>query len=893
LNDDQSNQNVNSGQQQRQLIQQQQQFQSSVGEMRSASPTGRFFDPYAAPPGLYDEIRDASGQLRPQWSGIDQALGSLSPEVFQRRLTQIRRFMHQNGIVFSSYGDPNDRKNHLQLDPIPQLIDAATWETISAGLQQRAQVYNLLLEDIYGPQKLLTGGVIPPNVIYNHPYFDPSFEDVKPAGDRHLHFYAAELVRSPAGKWWVVADRSDAPGGSGFALENRLAISRTFSNVFRDANAHRLAGYFIQMKDFLNSLGTTNRSAPHVVMLTAGTGSASYFEDAYLSQYLNITLVESPDLTVRKNRVMMKTLGGLIPIDVIYRRQHCVGFDPLEQGTTGPGIAGILQVARSGNVAISNPIGSGLVESPIFMTFLPRICQALLGTELKLPGVGAWWGGDESSLKLIRDRIDELELVAAYRTRTQYGSRIKADNNTDNLSRAEKLALLDKAPHLWCGKERILRSSSSVWTDGALTPEYLSLRTYLVANSHKTNRRAGDTDSDTSPDEYTVMPGGLSRLTDTPDEPIRRPFQGGGVKDCWVLSDEPVEAVSLLDSSRSGKDSHRNDHYISSRTADNFCWLGRYLERCDATARLVRAVLKRLTGESRPSEVRELPSLVRALAAEGGVDAGYAVPELRRQLPDLEKTITDCFVDDKEPNSLRSLVDQFYFVGTEVREMLSSDAWRIIQHVREGFLIERFSDCDLSEHTEITNEFLVDLAALSGFISESMTRTHGFRFLNIGRRIERALQIIRLVKNCFLYKTQINDELLEATLEVADSLMTYRARYQSNLDLENVLMLMLTDDDNPRSLVYQLISLNQSVQSLPILVKTKTLATHQRLSMEALHCARMVQMPELCKLDGAGRHHGLQDLCSSMESILPQLSVSISNQYFIHSGPILQMNELG
>lgn len=865
----------------------QQQFQTSVSHASPAATPGRFFDGYVAPANLYDEIRDANGLVRPQWLGIEESLGRLSPEVFQRRLQQIRRFVHQNGIVFSSYGDPDDRKNHLQLDPIPQLIDTATWKSISEGLKQRAMVYDLLLADLFGAQTLLTTGVIPPHAVFEHPYFEPAFEDVPPAGGKFLHFYAAELVRSPQGTWWVMSDRSDAPGGSGFALENRLAISRTFPNEFRDANVHRLANYFIEMKDMLRSLGTTNRSSPHVVMLTAGTGSASYFEDAYLAQYLNITLVESSDLTVRRNRVMLKTLGGLIPIDVIYRRQHCVGLDPLEQGTVGPGIAGILQVARSGNVAISNPAGSGIVESPIFMTFLPRICQALLGTDLKLPGVASWWGGEPESLKIIRSRIDELELVAAYRTRTQYGSKPPPISGTTNLSREEKLTLLEKSPHLWCAQERVLRSSSSVFNDGALTPEYLSLRTFLVA---KTSSVTGQLNA--AEDGYTVMPGGLSRVTDTPDEPIQRPFEGGGVKDCWVISDQPVKQLSLLENSRSDNDTHRDEYYLSSRTADNFCWLGRYLERCDATARLVRSVLRRLTGETRPSEVRELPSLVRALAAEGGVDAGYAVPELRRQLPDLEKTITDCFIDRKEPNSLRSLVDQFYYVGTEVRERLSSDAWRIVQHVREGFRVQRFTNTDLAEHTEITNELLVDLAALSGFISESMTRTHGFRFLNIGRRIERTLQIIRLVKNCFLFKRLINDEILVATLEVADSLMTYRSRYQSHLDLENVLTLMLIDEENPRSLAFQLASLNQSVQALPLLTKTKSLATHQRLSMEALHVARMLQMPRLCELDDEGRHSGIQEVCTEMETILPQLSISISNQYFIHSGPIHQMNQI-
>ena len=884
------NPNGSNNQQQFQQQQQpqQQQLQATTQGLLSASVQTKLFDSYSSAPNTYDEVRTADGMLRPQSAKFEEAVGPIDPELFQRRQMQIRRFVHQNGIVFSSYGDPSDRKNHLQLDPIPQIIDAGTWEQITTGLKQRALVYNLLLEDIFGPQKLLSTGVVPPSVVYDHPYFDPAFEDIRPAGGKHLHFYAAELVRCREGLWRVIADRSDAPGGGGFALENRLAISRTFPTEFRAMNAQRLACYFIAVKEMLTTLCPNRLASPQKVILSAGTGSASYFEDAYLSQYLNIPLVECSDLTVRQNRVMHKTLGGLIPIDIIFRRQHCIGLDPLEQGTTGPGVAGILQVARTGNVAISNPPGSGIVESPVFRALLPQISQALLGTDLSLPGIDCWWGGDTNSLHTIRNRIDELDLIPAYRIRTAYDGTKSGSSDGGVMSRDEKLAALNTAPHLWCASERALRSSTSVWKDGSLKTGYLSMRTFAVANKGFITGAVGDLE-----DGYTVMNGGLSRVTDTPDEPIQRPFEGGGVKDCWIISDEPVDQVSLLDANRVSTENYQDHDHLSSRTADNFCWLGRYLERCDATARLVRSILKRLTGEARPVDVRELPPLVRALAAEGGVDAGYAVPELRRHLPDLEKTIADCFINRYEPNSLRSLVDQFYFVGTEVRERLSSDAWRIIQQLREGFHIDRFTNCDLAEHTEITNELLVDLAALSGFVSESMTRNYGFRFMNIGRRTERALQIIRLVKNCFVYKNHVNDDVLVATLEVADSLMTFRSRHQSNLNLENVLSLMLIEEQNPRSLAYQLVALDQSVHALPMLSKSISLPAHHRLSMEALHTVRMLEASKLCETDKVGRHTGIESICRTMETILPKLSNSISNQYFVHSGPMNQMNQIG
>lgn len=861
-------------QQQQNQMQQQQQQHSAAASPSAAAQAGLLQDYVPADQGFNENV-DESHQVRRHWKKLDGLLGKVGRDGMDRRLKQIRRTIHQNGIAFSSYGDPSDRERHLQLDPLPQLIPADEWKRIDVALKQRASLLNLMLADLYGARTLLSEGVLPPEVLFEHPHYQVPYHELPPPAGKHLHFYGAELFRSPTGDWWVMSDRTDSPGGSGFALENRLAISRAFAGEFRRCSVRRLAPFFIALREQLSSLAPQNRENPHIAILSAGLGSASYFEDSFLAKYLGFTLVETKDLVVRSGRVMLKTLAGLTPIDVIMRRQQGNQLDPLELGGGAPGVAGILQVIRDGNVAIASAPGSGLVESPVFMAFMPRVCQAMLGTDLMLPGVATYWGGEASSLEIILDTIDDISLLPAFRQRTIIGVPQSAHKSLEpqKLSRSERIELVRKNPSAWVGQERVVRSSAAVWDRGKVGSGYVSMRAFLVAKG----------------DSWHSMPGGLSRITDFPSDPVRTPFRGGGAKDVWVLSDGPVEQVSLVKAFDEPLAAQRGGGLLPSRVAENLCWLGRYTERADAAARLLRAVVGRLTSEVSPAESVELPVLIRTLAIEGRIDAGFAVDVISRQLPELDQCLADNTLDRFDPNSLRSLVDQVASLATSVRERLSADTWRIVQKISKNFDQFTPAECDLSDLLELTHDLILDLASFSGLVNESMTRTDGFRFLNLGRRLEHGLQIIALVKDCLLQKEPPTNELLEAVLETADSIMTYRSRYYANLQLSAVLDLLLLDEMNPRSLAFQLVDLGKNLRSLPGNKDSSKFPLEQRLTMDALHSIRMADFGELSSAFVSGDRLPLLDLLTKIEEILPQVSTAISNRYLVHSGPVHQM----
>ena len=841
-----------------------------------------FFSSYQSAAHVYDENFDAAGNLRPHWSQLGQALNSIGASGVERRSKQIKRSVHQNGIAYSAYGDPTVRKDHLQLDPLPHLIPVAEYRTIEAALKQRAELFNLMLADLYGPRTLLTSGVLPPDILFNHPHYQLPYHQLPTSGGKHLHFYAAELIRSPSGAWWVVADRTDSPAGAGFALENRILLSRAFPNEFRKQNVIRLAQFFITLREHLASCAKSNTENPHIVILCEGAGSQNYFEDSFLARYLGFTLVETNDLVVRSGRVMLKTLPGLAPIDVIMRRQQGNSIDPLEIGGDSPGVAGILQVIRDGKVAIVNAPGSGLVESPIFMAFLPRVCQALMQTDLLMPGVATWWGGEPKSLTLMIDRIDEINLKPAFRERSLLGQMPQTQKRifqklksirTETLSREERIALLRSNPDCWVGQEKVARSTAPVWDHGKFKTGFISMRTFLTASGN----------------DWQSLPGGLVRVSETQHESIRDPFDGLGAKDAWVLAEQPVVPVSLLKKSGDQVRLTRYNGLLPSRVADNLCWLGRYLERTDFSVRLLRAVLKRMTGEEDPQDVVELPVLFRTLALNGLIDSGYAIKDFADKLPPLEQCLPELALDKSEPNSMRSMVDQVASTASRVRDRLSSDSWRILQEMIRCVKSCEADDCDLVDLLDMTDSLVAHLAAFSGLVSEAMTRSHAFRFLSIGRRLEHSLQITGFIKHCFAEQADVPDQLLEAALDISDCGMTYRSRYYANLQLAPVLDLLLVDELNPRSLAYQLAKLKKNVESLPGNVEAVDQFEDRQLAVEVLDLIRTLDLNEVAKTNDAGERPELLELLDNVEELLPAISTSLSNRFLVHSGPLSQL----
>ena len=882
-----------SQQQQNQFQQQQQQFSAmpelpkpgqsqSQSQSQGALSGTDFFARYHPAPNVYDEVRNTPQDLRPSWNVLAEELGRIGEAGMERRWKQIRRMLHQNGIAYSAYGDPAVRELHLQLDPLPHLIKTPEWNQIDEALKQRAELLNLMLADLYGPRTLLSDGVLPADILFNHPHYHLPYHDLPTPGGKHLHFYAAEVIRSPQGNWWIKSDRTGSPGGSGFALENRIAISRAFPDCFRRCNVQRLAPYFMALRDNLSSLAKTNQDNPHIAILSAGTKSARYFEDSFLARYLGLTLVETSDLVVRSGRVMLKTLAGLVPIDVIFRRQQSNSLDPLELGGGAAGIPGILQVIRDEKVVVVNAPGSGLVESPVFMAFMPMICKALLKCDLKLPGVATWWGGDPNSLTLMLDRIDELHLVPAFRVRTVIGQNPKSAGGRqgipkslkpETMTRDERISLLRNHPNEWVGQEKVARSSTAVWRDGNLCPGYLSMRTFLTSKE----------------DSWQSLPGGLVRISSTPHESLRNPFEDGGTKDGWVLTDGPVSPQSFIKKPGEPLEPVRSNGFLPSRIADNLCWLGRYLERADASARILRAVLTRLTSETDPNDTIELPGLVKALALSGQIDVGYAIKEFSDKLPPIETSLIVNTLNPDDPHSIRFQVDQILMLAGTVRDRLSSHTWRIVQELGSDIKRCEPKTCDLVDLLDVIDSLIVGLAAFGGFVSEFMTRSHGYRFLNFGRRLEHALQITTLLKNCFANEKEVSGELLESILEISDSGLTYRSRYYANLQLPAVLDLLLVDELNPRSLAFQLRKLDENLQLLPGISDDATAANDQQLAADVIASVQTTEVVELSKVDADGKRPALLELFDSIEKRLPEISTLISNRFFVHSGPVKQM----
>ncbi|MEQ8638920.1 circularly permuted type 2 ATP-grasp protein [Gimesia maris] len=832
------------------------------------------FEGYTPPGGAYDEFLLDTGQPRQHAKNFLDTVVKIGREEFEHRWQQAQRTVQANDFAYSGVVTPKDQPRPWELDAIPFLISSAEWKTISTALRQRAQLLNLVLKDLYGKQTLLKNGVLPAELVYSHPGFLRSYHREQLRNDCFLHFYAADLARSPNGEWWVLADRTEAASGIGFALENRILTSRMFPELFHQCNVERLAPFFIAAQETLRKLAPQSLENPRVVLLSHGPTSPNYFEDAYLARYLGYTLVEGGDLAVRKNQVMLKTLGGLIPVDVIFRRQNSRDCDPLEMKSSNSrlGISGLTQSARSGQVGIANALGSGLIESVAFMAFMPRLSKALLGSELLMPGVASWWCGDQEQLGYVLKNLEKLTIYPAFRIRGKDNPSVESLNQMTPKKLTE---LIKSNPSGFAAQEKVIRSSVPVWR-GQIQPAHLSLRAYAVSSG----------------ESYMVMQGALARTSPNLDPLEVSIRKGEGSKDAWILSDQPVEHITLLNEQGRTISLKRSGSELPSRAADNIFWLGRQLERAEALARLLRSAVNRLSGETRSTSDLEVPVLLRCLADQGQIEPGYAIDKMRNQLPPIEHVLPTAVFDKTQSSSLRAIVDELFRLGSIVRDRISLDTWRIIRRIDKGFQPPRYGTTNLSDVLTITDDLITELAAFSGIVMESMTRTQAFRFLELGRRVERSLQIISLVKNSFVPMPEVPSPIFETVLEVADSLMTYRSRYLSNLQLGAVLDLVLTDETNPRSLVFQFMQLAKHVERLPRNRELPGYTSEQRLVMTLLHSVRMLDIQETADTHCLGDYEPLEKLIETWDYQLPKLSEAISHRYLVHAVPSHQLSDI-
>jgi uncharacterized circularly permuted ATP-grasp superfamily protein/uncharacterized alpha-E superfamily protein len=825
---------------------------------------------YQPNPGYYDEMLAPEGDVRPHWRRLIEPLEQMGEAAFARRWQEGRRVIHENGTTYNVYNDPQSAGRPWPLDPIPFILESTEWASIAAAIEQRATLLNSILADLYGPQKLLQNG-LPPELVFPNPAFVRPCCNVPVPGNVYLHIYAADLARSPDGKWWVIADRTQAPSGAGYALENRLVSARVMPDVFRTAHVHRLASFFQTYRETLRSLAPGRKENPRIVLLTPGPFNETYFEHAFLARYLGYTLVEGGDLTVRDSQVFLKTLGGLLPVDLIVRRQDDVYCDPLElRADSMLGVPGLMQAVRSGTVTIANALGSGLVESAAPASFLPGLCSRVLGEDLKMAAVATWWCGEKAALSHVLQNLAKLVIKPAFATpgvQPVFGTRLSA---------AEKDALIDRLranPGAYVAQEQVKLSTTPVWEDGMLRPRHLVLRVYAVASGSS----------------YTVMPGGLTRFTTSLDELVTSMQSGGGSKDSWVLAAGPTSQLSLLPPSAPRLDISRATFDLPSRAADNLFWLGRYVERVEPAVRIARAILPRLFQESDLSAMAAVAAGKRVL-----VGLGYIRDERQSsngRFGALEHDVLAMIFDGQARNSLPANIHRVRSVGGLLRDRISGDAWRILNQLDAQLSSPPPPEpIRISGARTLLDQAIGTLSAFSGMVMESMTRGDGWRFLDIGRRIERGVQMVDLIRYGLGFDGDTDSGQLEVLLEIADSSITYRSRYLTSMQVDLVLDLLLLDEANPRSVAYQLVRLREHVEQLP---ESRTLIRRPpeaRIATSLLTAVQLAEVAEFVRRDTEGRRANLEKLLNRLTQELGLLSETLTRQYFSQALPSRQLS---
>jgi uncharacterized circularly permuted ATP-grasp superfamily protein/uncharacterized alpha-E superfamily protein len=831
-----------------------------------AKPALDLLSGYQRGAGAFDEALSKEGAPRPHYAGLTRALEQLGREELQRRRDACAWLVYEQGITYNVYGDPRGLERPWQLDLIPLVMAPGEWRSLEAGLIQRATLLNRILADCYGPQELIRSGWLSPALVFAQPDFLRPCHAIRPPGDIFLHFYAADLARSPDGRWWVMSDRSQIPTGAGYALANRLITSRILPELFRNDHVRRLAGFFREVQNSLERLAPHPTDKPRVVLLTPGPHNETYFEQAYLARYLGYMLVEGQDLTVRDDRVFLKTLSGLEPVDVILRRVDDDFCDPLElRNDSILGIPGLVEALRAGNVAIANTLGSGLLQSPAFMSFLPELCRHVLGEELKLPSVATWWCGQKSARQYVSENLEKLMMKPAFRAPTW---NVDAEHPPTAAKLEELRRRIEFDPDMFVAQERVELSTAPCLDAKGLSPRPVGLRAYLVAG--------GD-------GGYHVMPGGLTRVSPDGGSRFISMQRGGSSKDTWIASPAPVPEVTLLHTAEQSVELRRTGNNLPSRLADNFFWLGRYSERADATARLLRSALSRFNPERTGSAMLVLAPLLETLERQGQLPGTWEKPELRQNPEAFEAELLGAIFDRERDGSLRGIVDHLQRLAIFVRDRTSNDMWRVLSQLDERLAMPASSLVMLAgDAVGVLNQTLIGLAAFHGLARENMTRAQAWRFLDMGLRLERAMYLSTLLDATLRSPEADNPSVLEAVLEVADSTITFRSRYNLLPHLPAVFDLVLLDDKNPRSVLFQIYQLVQHFDHLPSdreagpgSPKGILQGCFGRLSNT--DARELAGPPEKRTTGGVGRV--IQDTLRE----LPKLSNALAANYFAHS----------
>lgn len=811
---------------------------------------------YRPESGTYDEMVQPNGDIRPHWRTFANFLGQCTAADFATRAESIQRLLRDHGVTYNIYDDALGTSRPWALDLLPCIIAQDDFLQIQAGLDQRARLLNAILLDIYGPQKLVRDGLMPPGLIHANPGFLRPVVGVNPPGGQFIFTMGSDLVRGADGQWRVLADRAQAPSGHGYSLENRIILANVFAEEFNASHVRRLASYFDLKRDMLRSLAPNHRRGDAgILMLTPGPYNETYFEHAFQARHLGFPLIEGADLTARDRHVHLKTLEGLRRVDVMVRHLDDVYCDPLELNPNSLlGCAGLMEAWRSGSIAMANGLGTGVVETPALHPFLPGLCRHILGEELKLPCVPTWWCGQKREMEMVLAEPDRWVIKPAF-VRGSRDPVFMADLDAEQKARV--LESIRVAPHDWVAQEVLNLSTTPTWTGTKIEPRALVWRAFATANG----------------DGFTTMPGGLTRVSPEPHRWLVTMRSGGISKDTWVLGDGAPDPHYIRQQQQQAVVIRpaRPPSGVPSRVADHLFWLGRYAERLEGTVRVLRTVMQRFSGERSETQRREVQGCLAMMAELSLVPVG--VTNLKDHLQALVQ-------DPKREGSVPDLLGRLRYNAAAARDRLSDDTWRLFNRIERDARLPA-GPFVISTAQGVLDTLILDLAAFSGMQQENMTRGHGWRFLEIGKRIERACSILNLV-GAATRQTALDDTLLGPLLEICDSTMTYRRLHFARPQLVQVLDLLMLNEINPRSVAHQFNVLGRQVVQLPH-DPTTDRGDRERKQTDSLQSDLLaLNLNAYAKNPGDLCQH-LPDTCKELVANLEVLSDIFTEHYFSHT----------
>jgi uncharacterized circularly permuted ATP-grasp superfamily protein/uncharacterized alpha-E superfamily protein len=833
----------------------------------------RLHDAYVPAPGRYDEMRAGDGGLRPHWQYLLDALREMGPRGIDNRWQEARRLVRDNGVTYNVYGDPHGMSRPWELDPLPLLVRGDEWAELERGLIQRAELLNAVLLDLYGRRSLVEKGLIPAELVDGYPCYLLPCHGIQFGGERPLILYSADLSRDPDGRWRVIGDRTQTPSGAGYALENRVVLSRVMPSLFRDSHVHRLAGFFRSVRRTLVHLAPRQQEHARIALLTPGPSNEAYFEHAYLANYLGYTLVQGGDLSVRDGALWLRTLGRLERIDALLRRVDDAWCDPLElREDSLLGVPGLLQAVRAGNLTTANALGSGVLEHPGLMAFLPRLCEHLLGESLHLPHLDTRWCGAPADLDFVLANLDTLVIKRAGNASGQrcvFGRELDADG------REQLIAAIRAEPYRYVAQEEHLPSTTPAYIDGRIEPRPFVLRSFLVSEE----------------DGYTVMPGGLSRVALERDTPMVSNQLGGLGKDTWVLATEPERQETLLVSGEGSiSPAVVQESEVSSRVADNLFWIGRYAERAEGLVRLLRVGIIQVSERSSflvsPETDWCLRLLLAALTHQSQTYPGFVGEGAEALLADPTPEMLSLVTDVERIGGLPQTLTALGQAAWSVRERLSNDTWRVVNDIeRRLFALTRTPPRALAGALDVLDPLITSLVAFSALTLENMTHNEGWHFLETGRRLERAVNTATLLRSTLVPVAPEAGEqmIVEAVLAVTDSLITYRRRYQAGTRVGALLDLVFQDEGNPRSLGYQIARIQRLVDEMPRDSMAPVRTPAQKQVLRLLTELRLAELDQLAQIGpGGGERDALAAMLTATEDGMAALSDALTAQYFRH-----------